>query len=1167
MAIRFIIGRAGSGKTEYCLTQIRDGLQDDTRSGKRFLMIVPEQASQQTEYSLLHHPSVGATHRAEVLSFQRLAFKLLQSRSKASGAVLTRLGKIMLLRRILDRNRESLQYYLASANQYGFFDELSSLVTEFIHENVQPEELESLIQVEQSDDPLRPLKLADLSMVYAAYMKALGDDLQDPSRYLEFACQEVPGCPWLKDTHIWVDGFAGFTGQQKSLLVELARVAPSLEITAMVDPGCVRESQGSKLDPEGLFTKTARMHSELSACFHAEQLDVNEPLVLKPEVAPRFSRSSGLRDFERLYGSVGAGSEEIARSVSVVQLAGRRAESDWVAADIWHRVRECPEGDRPLRYRDIAVITRDLEPYADLLQAAFAERKIPCFIDQRRPMRHHPLVELLKGLVNLSSTAWSCDVVRLLLKTGLLPLADDASDELENYLLEYGIHGPEAWQDEAGWIVHGQGLLKGKGGTGENEYNQVRQARLNESRRAFRDSVKEWMEATQRKLLTGREWVVEIHGVLERLNVAEQLNCWATQAQDAGDLDLAEQHRQIVRDVSAFLEDCCVSLGEEDIAPRDFSDIMTEGLKHLSLGLAPSTLDQVLVGSIERSRHPDIRLAYIIGFNEGAYPRTGSEHPILNDDDRSWLSAHGVRLASGMKEQVREEPILAYTALTRASECIVVTFPVSDEQGKQIRPSPYLESLLRLAPGLAVRVVSENDRHRDWTTLCTSREVAGRLALEFRNRDELADESADFRGAWNDLYMAALGRPVLLSEMEKVLPGLVTRNHAELSKTTVGRLIPDTFHASVSRLELFASCPFKHFARYTLNLEERKEAELQEAGFGTICHAILEQYFNGLIQDGKRIADLEDDELRQRLDEVVNVVIRETEAEGSLTGARDHFLVQQAAKDLYRVLLSQRYVATEGAFSVFRTEVPFGMKSEESLASITLQTSGGHHARLRGLIDRVDLAEDGGETLGVVIDYKRRGKTLSLANAYHGLSLQLPGYLLILADRGEELAGRPIVPVGAFYLGLTDQYDSVETPEAATEYPCRPNFRLRGLFDVNYYSFLEKPPKSTKAECYSLYINKDEVPGNLANGDWAMHGDFQSFLAYMRRTMGNLVDHILDGEIDVTPIRMGSQQSACSWCPYSRFCRFDFFSSDARYLESLKRQDVFERCRDSSVDA
>ena len=82
---------------------------------------------------------------------------------------------------------------------------------------------------------------------------------------------------------------------------------------------------------------------------------------------------------------------------------------------------------------------RESETYGDTLEKVFARYGIPHFIDRQRPMKNHPLGELLTALFDIVRHNYSRDSMFLLLKTDLMPLTREAVDELENYVLEFGI--------------------------------------------------------------------------------------------------------------------------------------------------------------------------------------------------------------------------------------------------------------------------------------------------------------------------------------------------------------------------------------------------------------------------------------------------------------------------------------------------------------------------------------------------------------------------------------------------------------------------------------------------------------------------------------------------------------------------------------------------------
>ena len=100
MAVTFVLGRAGAGKTRYCLDALLSELNGPAEN-HQLILLVPEQASLQTERALLDHPDVGATTRAEVLSFRRLAYRVLLHAGAGKRTALSATGRVMVLRHLV----------------------------------------------------------------------------------------------------------------------------------------------------------------------------------------------------------------------------------------------------------------------------------------------------------------------------------------------------------------------------------------------------------------------------------------------------------------------------------------------------------------------------------------------------------------------------------------------------------------------------------------------------------------------------------------------------------------------------------------------------------------------------------------------------------------------------------------------------------------------------------------------------------------------------------------------------------------------------------------------------------------------------------------------------------------------------------------------------------
>ncbi len=1179
MAVRFIIGRAGTGKTHHCLESIRDELRRDPIHGPRLIFLVPEQASLQMEQTILSSSDqpqknhvLNSIHRVEVLSFQRLAYRVLNEASDSHRQALTEPARAMVLRHLLSQHANELQFYGRIAKSGsggervgGFTQKLNATITEFMNEALEPDDLVALTQnriAADRDDPAQAAKIHDLQIIYKSYLDYLGTERFDPSQHLQLARESMSQCSWLSGAHLWVDGFASFSGQELRMLIDLMRVSAHADITVLLDPSVCDQppTQSSAQSPQPMFSKTYRTYRDLYRSFLEAGLQIEDPLRLTPGSPPRFPEKSTLTHLEKHWGKTVPGdSSSIAPSIEnieLIELPSRRAEVDYALSRVCRWIQDA---ERKYRYRDIAIIVRDLEPYHDLLTQSLTAHDIPFFIDRRRPVSHHPLIELIRSAVLIAEDQLSLASVRAVLKTNLLPVSMEEADELENYLIEHGLQGLKAWRGEDWTFFTRSSFTTEHMPPSEHQKNLMR--RVNDTRRKLLGGLDGWMNFSMNVAHDGSEWSKQITELLETLQVGKTLREWSQQAQADGDLDQAEEHQQVWVEMMSFLDDLAFAFDETKLTISELADVFEAGLSQFSLGLIPPTLDQVLVGSIDRSRNPDIKAAIILGFNDGVFPVPHSEDSILNDDDRTLMQESGLRIGPPTRERVVDESMLVYIAMTRASKELVVTYAVADQDGKALRPSPYLQTLRACCATLEVQSVSDPTRSRDFWDILNTNDLIKRLSMEFRYRPAISEDQPTLRGRWNELYSHTRIENDPQVTRRFAFSSLDDPPQATLSTSSIERLYAGPFKTSVSQLETYATCPFQYFSRYMLRLKERVEAELTPLDVGQVHHAILEDFVKAIATKSMSLDGLNESAMMDQLRESCSRVSTLLPESGAISDARNLYLLRRSATHLAKMIRAQQKVAGSGSSRPKSTELPFGFDQPGSLPAFELSTPSGRKVFLRGYIDRVDLAELGDELLGVVIDYKRtRDKSLKLDTVYHGLSLQLIGYLLVLAEYGQTLTGRPIRPIGALYVSSMTRYHKVDHPnrELSRDATLRGTYRPRGLLNTDLIRALDDKIKIGWSDHYSVYIGKNGQPGYIDASDAADKESFQHMMEHTKTKLGELADGILDGCIQVNPYRLGNH-SPCSWCSMVDVCRFEMGISDVRFLESLKRSEVFTR--------
>ena len=1179
MAVRFIVGRAGSGKTYACLQAIRARSRENPIDGPRLILLVPEQAGLQMERAILVPSESSASesdtqtaHRAEVFSFQRLARRVLDFVGGPQRMALSEPARAMVLRHLLADHADQFQYYRRAAKSGssggrfgGLANGIGAILSEFIQEGIEPADLSLYDQPTGSqtvaDDPIHRTKLHDLRLIYDAYLRYLGTQCVDPSQFLQLARDCFSQCNWLSGAEVWVDGFASLSGQETLTLIALARQCRTVAITVMMDPRlCVDDTHPVDADTRRLFDRTSRTYRDLGAQLAKAGIEVDEPELLHAERNHRFTGAKELERLERsLFSLNNAPRQRIAgpTRIELVDLPSRRVEVDFAVSRVRRWVQES-NGKR--RYRDIAIIVRDLDPYHDLLSAALAVRDIPFFIDRRCPVTHHPIVELLRAMTAMGSEDMSVAAVRLALKTGLLPLTTGQADELENYVLAHGIHGTAKWRKP--WTFHPRSSFLAdldEKPTGEDERLV---GRVNEARCQLIESLDPWLTCTADAVgHAGAVWAAAILDSLECMAVSPTLKAWTKAAEDQGDLNQADQHRQVWRDMMSFVDDLAFALGDIRMTITELSDVLSSGLSEFTLGLVPPTVDQVLVGSIERSRHPEIKAAIILGFNDGVFPKKHSEDCILNDADRATLQDAGLDLRPPTRQRILDEAMLVYVACTRPSERLIITYSTSDNEGKALRPSPYIHAIRSACPGLEVESIADPLRARATWDVLTHRDLAARLTLEFRTRPAPSADDPTLRNVWNTLYEQTRGAMQTDAAARFGLSSLDDDCAVRLSPNMIEQLYRGPLTMSISRLETFASCPFKYFASHVLNLRERAEATLAPPDIGSFQHGILEEFTRELVERDAGFQDLSESELQKLLEFSHDRMTKRLPVGGAVSDARNQFVLRRSAANLFRMIKAQQRRSSGGSWRPRAAELTFGMNEAGGLPALTINTPAGRRLLLRGIIDRVDLVEFSGELLGVVIDYKKRAnQRLDLSHAYHGLSLQLLTYNLVLSEAGEALTGRAITPIASLYVSLAAQYQSVDHPNEQKDRntALEGTYRPRGLIRADRFDALDPNLESNWSPHYSFYRKNDGTMGQMDKTDGAEAAAYDGMLRYTRMRLGEFADSILDGRVTPSPYRLGTE-SPCRWCPMTSVCRFEPGIGKTRRLPTYARSEILAR--------
>ncbi|NPV92120.1 MAG: helicase-exonuclease AddAB subunit AddB [Firmicutes bacterium] len=1124
MSLRLVLGRAGSGKTRSCLDEIK-GMLEESVLGPPLIVLVPEQATFQMERALVQHLGARGTIRAQVLSFRRLAWRVLAEVGGASRPHLNELGRQMVLRRILEQNQERLGVFQRSAHQPGFDETLSRLLSELKTYGVVPGRLRDVIaggDVPGQDSQLND-KLRDVALVYSEMEDYLQERYTDPDDYLWLLAERLPLSEAIRGAVFWLDGFTGFTAQEYAVLERLLQVAERIQVNLCLDSASISHP----LKELEVFHPTRETYRRLLGRARELGVEVEQPLFLNYSEGSRFNRRPALAHLESAFfkrpAAVFAGEPN---GLKLVAGTSRAAEIEAAAREITRLAR-----DEGYRWREVAVLLRDLESYHQQVAAVFQDYGIPFFLDRKREADHHPLVELINSAFETVIRGWTYEPLFRYLKTDLVPLTRDEVDRLENYVLAHGIKGSR-WYDGSGWADPRGYYFGGR---------EIDELRL----RAVSGLVE--FQRVMKAQPTLRQVAEAVAGLLFALEVPERLEEWTAQAEKQGRLEAAREHSQVWQGVVDLLEQLVESLGDESLPLEQTARVMETGLAGIRLSLIPPALDQVIVGSLDRSRQPELRAAFLLGVNEGVLPARPPEDGLLSESEREQLRGMGIELAPSSSRRLLDEQYLIYQGLTRSSEYLWVSYLLADDEGKAMLPSMVVRRIREIFPDLAeesIGIEPSGPLEVQLGFIANPERVVSYLTRQLRDARNQPGERLD--PLWSAVISWVTGRPAWRERWAVLERSLDHRNQTEPIEMATSRLLYGfPFTSSVSRLEKYRSCPFAHYAAFGLRLEEREMFKLEAPDMGQFFHACLKGLGDRLIQESLDWGSLRPGECRELIDQVVREVVPGLQHDLLQSSARYRYLTRKLGRTVERAALTLAEHGRRSGFHPVGLELAFG--SGEHLPPLRIDLSGGDTMEIRGQIDRLDCAHSGDKSYLRVIDYKSGTTSLDLSEVYHGISLQLLTYLDVGLVNASGIIGREAEPAGMLYFPVRDPLinGSAQLSDEEIERQILRRLKMKGivLADPEVARLMDRAVGSS-SDIVPLGIKKDG--GFSSRSSVLDRNQFASLRRHLRSVLQESGREILEGGTRISPYRRGDRH-ACQYCSYRPVCQFDQLVEGNRY--------------------
>ncbi|MDD6492098.1 MAG: helicase-exonuclease AddAB subunit AddB [Firmicutes bacterium] len=1133
MGLQFYFGGSGAGKSRQLHTDITTWAKREPE--RNFLFLVPDQFTMQTQVDLVNASDCGGIMNIDVLSFGRLAHRIFEETGYGDKPVLDDTGKSLVLRRVAASLKEKMPVIGGNLNKLGYIHEVKSAISEFKQYGLRTSEVGQLAEFARGRGALH-YKLKDLEVIYHGFNDYIRDRFITTEETLELLTEAVEKSGIIRGSVIVFDGFTGFTPIQYRLIQKLLTLTERVIISITID---IKEDPFKIGGEQELFYLSKKTVGDLCRLAEEAKIERTDDIFIRNDPLPRFQGNQEMAHLEKQlfrypiepFGEMKNG------SIFLWESPNPAREVRQVCIQIKKLVLE--EG---YSYRDIAVVTGDLETYGDYFEREALVYDIPVFMDRTRGLLLNPFIEYIRSALKMVLNNFSYETVFHYLRCGLSGFTPEEIDPLENYVLAFGIRGRKKWS---------QAFVR------KNDQEPEFLVRLNEVRERLMEQISPLLEKKE----TVEELVRMLYEFIVAGKIQEKLAGYEEYFRENSEPERAREYAQIYRLVMELLEQIIALLKDEPMTLQEFADILDAGFGEIEVGIIPGSVDRIVVGDMERSRLKQVKVLFFLGINDGNIPRSGAKGGIISDIDREFLQQSGFELAPTPRQQMYIQRLYLYMNMTKPSHRLYLSYARMNSQGKSIRPSYLIDTIKKLFPEIKLE---RTDVIKDPVGQMIGKKDGLSLLAE-----GLRDYAVGREGDLSRQELCALYQLYAEDESYKDYAVKLTDaafswyQHKPLAKAVARALYGSMLENSVSRLEKYAACAYAHFLQYGLSLKEREEFSFEQVDLGNIFHEVLEVFAGKLSKNHYTWFDFPQEEgdrlLKEALDECA-ITYGETVL---YSNARYEYMTERIYRILKRTIRTLKAQLQGGSFVPASFEMSFSRV--EDLDSVNIALSEGERMRLKGRIDRIDTYEDEEHVYVKVIDFKSGNRKFDLAAMYYGLQLQLVVYMNVACEAEQKKhRDKEIVPAALLYYHVDDPLVRTEealTPEEINREILK-ELRTTGLVrgEEKVVSLLDK---NFTDKSLIVPVERKKDGSFSVRSSVIAKEDYEVVSEFVNHKIKQFGREILEGNIEVNPCRQGGRDS-CAYCAYKGVCEFEekLPGYEVRILGGYPEEELLEKMRE-----
>ncbi len=1088
-------GFSASAREAFC-REIELLCQNDSKS----CLIVPEQQTLIAETMMSERLAPSSNLVFEVTNFTRLANTVFRSLGGLAGEYCDSAKKALIMWKTLTELSPMLSMTSARREiNAGMVESALAAVAEMQTLAISPAELmESAEFSAISGDGRLVGKISDLSRIYSLYKSLLAEKYLDTGDDSEAMVKKLSENPdFLSDTKIFIEGFTSFTEPQYRLIALLS------ERTDVSVALCLPKGREDAYE----FSEIAKAENRLIA--YARKFSVDLKRTREDGCQPKNRESLG-EICSYLWSTIAPNDNITLQNDQELRIFEAKTPYDecaFICEDIKRRVMAGAS------YRDFAIIARNADKYDGILDYALSGAKIPAFTSYRRDVREFEAVKMIYTAYAISRGFAREDVLSFA-KCALSPVSREECDEFEMYVNKWQING-KRFTDELVWNMNPLGYTTRKPDGCDEKLARIHNTRLKliEPLSAFAERIKE--------ASTVRAHAEALLDFLLSIEMELAINAQADTLAAMGEVEMAEENRSLWKMICDSLDTLVSVVGDSPADADAFLSQLKIVFSATDIGRIPAYYHQVTVGSADMLRLYSKPHVYLMGVNAGEFPAGVSDSSYFSEQDRRLLSESGLIIEPELEIKGARELYVFSRAFSYATDSVTLTYSAADTRFKSRERAEVIDKITALTGG-AVRPVKISEL-----------DVSERLFSAENALMRIDESEREYSAIREALIQSGYGREIEISE------GDITNSSASLGKEIVSGYKDRPLSLTQSRIDSFVSCPFGYFCRYTIDLSEDERAEFDARGIGTFVHAVLENFFRALNDEGKKSGELSLDEKEALTRKAAEKYVSELSDDAINNSARTKIKIDRLTRAALPVVdgLCEEFSLSAYEPRFFELSLSGG---EDSPAPVTLDSEGGG-VKIYGIIDRVDAYKKGEDVYLRVIDYKTGQKKFSPEDMANGQNLQMFLYLKALVESENEKfrkrvgvgEGGKILPGGVIYVKTAIGGQKVDMPDDSLALDAVKDAQAREgmiLDDEDSITAMNLKYTPVYSKRYPDKISEDKKKFLYDEPGW------QKIMTEVEASVTKVADSIRTGELPATPNKQ-SDRSPCEYCKYKPICR------------------------------